>query len=237
MSVVLVPGQFIGEPHPQGSLANTMLSVALAGSAESGRLRRAKQYFNDGNVLRLEIDAGVLRASVAGSQADPYQVLIHVPVLPRDDTPVAALRSQLNRLTPAAADLDASCNCVDHEALCKHAAAALLAFAFELKFRPELLIHWRTSAVPVQRSAAQVGTGTRRTVKPADVVRRERPAPVWASPEWEHFLGVMPPDAHDILANIPKDAAPLGRATVGTVDLTVFVRDAVAVLRGEQRDA
>ena len=187
--------------------------------------------------LRLEIDAGVLRASVAGSQADPYQVLIHVPVLPRDDTPVAALRSQLNRLTPAAADLDASCNCVDHEALCKHAAAALLAFAFELKFRPELLIHWRTSAVPVQRSAAQVGTGTRRTVKPADVVRRERPAPVWASPEWEHFLGVMPPDAHDILANIPKDAAPLGRATVGTVDLTVFVRDAVAVLRGEQRDA
>ena len=66
MSVVLVPGQFPGVPHPQGGLASTMLSVAVASAVDSGRLSRAKQYFNDGSVQRIELDTGLLERSLRG---------------------------------------------------------------------------------------------------------------------------------------------------------------------------
>ena len=238
MSVVLVPGQFLGVPHPQGGLASTMLSVAVASAVDSGRLSRAKQYFNDGSVQRIELDTGVLRGTVMGSRPSPYLVEISVPVLERDGT-VEAARVQLNRITPAATDLHCRCTCADPAPMCKHAAATVLALASELRSRPELLTHWRTAAqastpkLPPGHRARRGAVESNPPPRPSVAVRPERQPPVWATPEWQAFLGDPPPDVHEVLAAIPSEMAPIGRANVGIYDLGHFVREALLVLRGQ----
>ena len=71
MSIVLVPGQFRGEPHPVGKLASALLSVSVAGMADPARFRRGKTYVLDGAVTRLEVSSGQLLATVVGSRATP----------------------------------------------------------------------------------------------------------------------------------------------------------------------
>jgi hypothetical protein len=239
--VVLVPGQFPGAPHPQGALASTMLSVAVASAVDTGRLARAKQYFNDGSVQRIELDTGVLRGTVMGSRPSPYLVEISVPVLERDGT-VEAARVQLNRITPAANDLHCRCSCADPAPMCKHAAASVLALSSELRSRPELLTHWRTAPVgsqpklPPGHRARRGAAAQTPPARPSVATRPERQPPVWASPEWQAFLGDPPPDVHTVLASIPSEMAPIGRAQVGLYDLGQFVREALLVLRNESDD-
>lgn len=157
MSVVVVPGQFHSEPHPAGRLASTLLSVAVAGLADPARFRRGKQYVADHAVSRLELEPGVLRATVNGSMATPYQVVVRVPVLaPFDNATSDALRQQLNRLTPEPVDLRASCTCPDFEDPCKHAVAAILTLAAELVAQPRLLVQWRCA--PGDSPRAEVGS-------------------------------------------------------------------------------
>ena len=132
MGVVLLPGQFRGDPHPVGRLASTLLSVAVAGMADPPRFRRGKLYVAEGAVTRLEVSPGQLIASVVGSRDEPYQVLAAVEMVARPPGPIEALRQQLTRLTPEGGDLIVSCTCPDWEDPCKHAVAGLLAFAAEL---------------------------------------------------------------------------------------------------------
>ena len=144
MTIVLVPGQFRGEPHPSGKLASTLLSVTVAGMADPARFRRGKSYVADHAVTRLEVAPGTLQASVMGSRDHPYQVVVAVRLVERVMPGSGeALRAQLTRLTPEARDLLVSCTCPDDDEPCKHAVAALLAFAAELVTRPELLVQWR----------------------------------------------------------------------------------------------
>ncbi|MFM7684377.1 MAG: SWIM zinc finger family protein [Actinomycetota bacterium] len=157
MSIVVVPGQFHAEPHPAGKLASTLLSVAMAGLADPGRFRRGKQYVADHAVSRLELEPGRLRATVAGSDAAPYQVEVHVPLLPAFDQATSdALRQQLTRITPEPVDISTRCTCPDPEAPCKHAVAAVLAMAAELVAQPRLLVQWRCA--PGDSSRAEVGS-------------------------------------------------------------------------------
>ncbi|MEY4173500.1 MAG: hypothetical protein RI900_665, partial [Actinomycetota bacterium] len=157
MSIVVVPGQFHSAPHPAGKLASTLLSVAVAGLADPARFRRGKQYVGDHAVGRLELEAGLLRATVTGSRATPYQVVVRVPLLPPFDHATSdALRQQLTRLTPEPVDIDTSCTCPDPETPCKHAVAALLAFAAELVAQPRLLVQWRCATGDTPR--AEVGS-------------------------------------------------------------------------------
>jgi len=52
MSIVLVPGQFRGEPHPVGKLASTLLSVAVAGMADDPRVEAESVDLRPGEVRR-----------------------------------------------------------------------------------------------------------------------------------------------------------------------------------------
>lgn len=251
MSVVLIPGRFVGEMHPQGTLASTMLSVSLASAVEAGRLKRARDYVNGGNVQQLVLDVGTLTGTVMGSRAQPYTVVIRVPLVAVEGATPSALKAHLTRITPSAADLSATCTCADPSPLCKHAAATVLAFAFELRSRPELLIHWRTSTTATSHRTSSIAGRARRTdngtleppsATPSSVPRLpsftpvqptpiERPAPVWLSPEFEAFLGTPPPDAHSIVQHIPNEPLMVGRATVGSIDVGAFVAQVLTALR------
>lgn len=140
----ITPGAVIGEPHPAGKLASTLLSVAMAGRCEGGRFRRGKVYLIDGAVQRLDVTAGTLTGTVQGSDPSPYRVIVTVESRPRPaDLSPGAFRNAINSVVPQARDIEASCTCSDWESPCKHAAATVLAFAAELVVRPELLVEWR----------------------------------------------------------------------------------------------
>jgi len=233
VSIVLVPGQFRGEPHPSGKLASTLLSVTVAGMADPARFRRGKTYLADRAVTRLEVEAGNLQASVVGSRDHPYHVVVAVRLVERvvAGSP-EALRSQLTRLTPEASDLISTCTCPDDDEPCKHTVAALLAFAAELVARPELLVQWRCEPSgeagaprPVVGSRARASERHLR-LAPTPAARQVEPPSPWDEPDWVAFLGEVPPPPPDI----PHEPAGVGRANLGLIDLAAIVRDALEAL-------
>ncbi len=224
MSVVVVPGQFHGQPHAVGKLASTLVSVAVAGMADPARFRRGKAYVMEKAVTRLQISPGRLVANVSGTRDSPYQVIIAVKTIER---PVLgspeAFRQHINRLAPSADDLTVSCTCPDWDDPCKHGVAALLAFANELVVRPELLVEWRTAHSGDSEGRARVGSRATRTgerhlrlagsgepTPPATTPAATRagratastpapaPTPPWETPEWVAFLGESPPEPPDL---------------------------------------
>jgi uncharacterized Zn finger protein len=230
MTVVVVPGQFQSVPHPAGKLASTLLAVAVAGMADPARFRRGKTYVAEHAVSRLEIAPGRLTATVTGSRDHPYQVIATVELLPRIDTSPEALRTQLTRLTPEAGEMMIACTCPDFDDPCKHAVAALLAFANELIARPELLVQWRCAPSDEPAQRAQVGARARSSERhlrlaPSLPIRERAPEPAspWATPEWEAFLGAMPPEPPDV----PREPVRVGRSMLGTIDLSAVVRSAI----------
>src|SRR4029078_9393578 len=158
MSIVITPGpsHLRVEPTPAGRLAGSLLSVTVAGLADPQRSRRGKTYLADNAISRLELSEGVLLATVAGHRADPYHVTITVETISRPEG-LAQIpeRSHVARLIPRGDDLLFSCTCPDWDDPCKHAVAAMLAFAAELSARPELLAIWR---------CCELGAGQRRKV-------------------------------------------------------------------------
>ncbi len=234
MSIVLLPGQFSGDPHPVGRLASTLLSVAVAGMADPPRFRRGKLYVAEGAVTRLELSPGQLIATVVGSRDEPYQVVAAVGMVPRPPGPIESLRTQLTRLTPEGGEMIVSCTCPDWDDPCKHAVAALLSFAAELVARPELLLEWRCAASPESDSAverASVGSralrGSERHLRLAHSRSRE-PEPAandpWATDEWRQFLGALPLPTPP---PIERKQVPVRRSMLGTIDLGSWVQSAL----------
>ena len=239
MSIVLVPGQFRGEPHPVGKLASTLLSVAVAGMADPARFRRGKLYVAEGAVTRLQLTPGHLTASVEGSRSHGYTVNISVRTTERPDISTPELmRAQINRLTPEGRELMVGCTCPDDADPCKHAVAALLAFAAELVSRPELLVEWRCGAAGEAPARAQVGSRARASERhlrlaPAlatERLRQPEPPTPWESEEWVAFLGAPPPAA----PAVPAEPATVRRAMLGTIDLGHWVQSAIDELTGLQ---
>jgi uncharacterized Zn finger protein len=232
VSVVIIPGQFHAAPHPAGKLASTLLSVTVAGMADPARFRRGKAYVTEHNVHRLEVAAGHLTATVAGSREQQYHVVAAVSVMPpiTVESP-EALRTQLTRLTPDAGDLMLSCTCPDMDEPCKHQVAALLAFAAELVTRPELLLQWRCAPSGDEPQRARVGA----RAKPAErhlrlappLAERAEQGNQWETPDWVKFLGQMPPEP----PAVPREPAAIGRASLGIIDLAAVVRSALDELR------
>jgi hypothetical protein len=233
MSIVVVPGQFHAAPHPAGKLANTLLSVTVAGMSDPARFRRGKAYLLDHSVSRLEVSPGRLLATVAGSRETPYQVIAVVQVLPSVEiTSAEQMRSQLNRLTPDAAELQFSCTCPDVDEPCKHGVAAVLALAGELVTRPELLVQWRCAPSGETPTRAQAGSRARaserhlRLAPPIPGGNSAEPISPWDTPEWATFLGDAPPE----LPEVPRESARLGRAVLGAIDVSAVVRSALDAL-------
>lgn len=242
MTIVLVPGQFRGEPHPVGKLASTLLSVAVAGMADPPRFRRGKSLVLDGSVTRLAVSTGQLLATVVGSRDTPYQVMVAVRPVERPDlSSPEQLRTQINRLTPEGGELMMSCTCPDDGDPCKHGVAALLAFAAELVSRPELVVEFRcvpaggdtptraevgSRARPSERRASERRASERHLrLAPAikERVRAPEPPAPWENEEWVAFLGALPP----ALPDVPREPAQVRRAMLGTIDLGAWVQSAI----------
>ena len=233
MTIVIIPGQFRGEPHPVGKLASTLLSVAVAGMADPARFRRGKTYVVEGAVSRLQVSSGQLLATVTGSRSDAYQVIVAVRPIERPDlSSPELLRAQINRLTPEGSELMVSCSCPDDADPCKHGVAALLAFAAELVSRPELVVEFR--CVPADGEArvsrAEIGSRSRAgerhlRLAPAlnERVRAPEPPAPWENEEWLEFLGTLPPPTPDV----PREPAQVRRAMLGTIDLGSWVQSAI----------
>ena len=238
MSIVLVPGQFRGEPHPVGKLASALLSVSVAGMADPARFRRGKTYVAEGAVTRLSVSPGQLVATVIGSRDTPYQVIAAVRMVPRPELgSPEALRAQINRLTPEGRSIMVSCTCPDDADPCKHAVAALLAFAGELVSRPELLVEWHCAEAdgesPVRAQVGSRARGNERHLRlastPTERLRAAEPPSPWQNPEWVAFLGALPPAG----PSVPREPAVVRRAMLGTIDLGGWVQSAIDELTSE----
>ncbi|MFI6329292.1 SWIM zinc finger family protein [Micromonospora chersina] len=136
------------------------------------RLTRGRAYARRGQVLRLDVEPGLVTASVQGSRPDPYPVRIGLAAYPdevweRIEAELAGqaffsarllagdLPAELEELFAAAGaplfpravgELDQHCGCPDFAVPCKHLAATfyLLAEAFDAD--PFQLLHWRGRA-------------------------------------------------------------------------------------------
>ena len=233
MTIIVLPGQFRAEPHPAGKLATTLLSVTLAGMADPSRFRRGKQYVLDRAVTRLEVATVSLRAWVQGSRPEAYEVVATTSLVERPPSGTAeSLRPHLSRLTPDAGELMVSCSCPDWDDPCKHAVAALLAFADELTTRPELLIEFRCEPAEGDHRS-RLGTRAKgRHLRLAPPVRADEPEPEppspFATPEWQAFFGERPfPE----VPSVDDEAAPVGHAALGAIDIGRWLRTALDELR------
>ncbi|MGC5052932.1 SWIM zinc finger family protein [Micromonospora sp. DT48] len=173
------------------------------------RLTRGRSYARAGQVLRLDVAAGVVTAVVQGSRPKPYQVSVTLPPFPpglwaRIEEQLAAqaffsarllagdLPAELEELFVAAeaplfpaavTDLDQRCSCPDVAVPCKHLAATfyLLAEAFDAD--PFTLLHWRG------RSRTELLARLRQLRAGAD--------PATTPPDGEPTAGVDVPAARD----------------------------------------
>ena len=259
-----------------GALASAMLSAAVASRADPVRFGRGRTYVRDGAVVDLATTPGVLTAAVIGSRPEPYRVTVRVAggdAAPwpsdgdRGGSDVIDVR-RLNELVPDADEMRCSCTCPDGPAdPCKHAVAALLAFADQVAIRPELLAEWRsgppadagTGGAPSRGGAAArwrgalddgspvLGSDTRADRADADILAAgERPsAGSGAAAHPEPMDAARTPeetaflgDPDDVVTDLPDlEALPVGSARIGGVDLAAIVSDALELIRSTYDDA
>lgn len=134
-----------------------------------GRLQRGRTYARKGQVIDLEVSAGVVTANVQGTRVRPYRVRIGVPAfdkaawgrtteaLAADAWYVArllagempedieeAFRSVGLSLFPSSADdLSLDCTCPDWSVPCKHIAAVFYLLAESFDEDPFEILAWR----------------------------------------------------------------------------------------------
>ena len=157
----------------RGAIATTWWSKRFIEVLESfglgNRLQRGRGYARAGQVLTLDVSAGLIAAQVQGSRRVPY--LVTLDTTPPNDRQWrvvdAALRSRVGLAAHLLAgdvpaeledvfaqakaplfpvhwrDLKARCSCPDSANPCKHIAAVLYLFAERLEDDPWLLLQWR----------------------------------------------------------------------------------------------
>ncbi len=192
----------IATTKARGAMADTWWSKRFVTVLDSyglgGRMTRGRAYARKGQVLSLEVSAGILAARVQGSRSRPYVISINIatPSVEQWRTIEVALQSRLGyaalllagevpsdledvfssvgtKLFPARwTDMRATCSCPDWGDPCKHQAAALYVFADQLDRDPWQLLLWqgRTKEQILSLFAGQ----TTAAVDPADEI-----APWW----------------------------------------------------------
>lgn len=134
-----------------------------------GRLQRGRSYARKGQVLNIDIEPGIVKSQVQGSDPRPYKVEIRLRALTTEDE--AKLAASLSQELPAAArllagdlpeeleeafenaglalfpekgsDLQTKCSCPDWSNPCKHVAATYYLMAEEFDRDPFLLLKLR----------------------------------------------------------------------------------------------
>jgi len=223
MSIVITPGpsHLRVEPTPAGRLAGSLLSVTVAGLADPQRFRRGKTYLADNAISRLELSEGVLLATVAGHRADPYHVTITVETISRPEgLGQMPERSHVARLIPRGDDLLFSCTCPDWDDPCKHAVAAMLAFAAELSSRPELLVVWRCGDIDAPQRPKVGSRG-----KPDRHLRLVQPPPPspFETDEWRVFVGA---ELTSPQCDVPTEPLALPTMQLDRTDVAEVIRSA-----------
>ena len=200
----------------RGAMAATWWSQRFVQVLESyglgARMQRGRRYARQGQVISLDVDAGLVTARVQGSRATPYRVEIAWPALGSAVwTSVAsafaaragfAARLLAGEVPPDLeavfesagvplfprrwSDLRAHCSCPDWENPCKHLAAVLYVFADRLDDDPWLLLAWRG------RDREAVLGGLRVQRRPAARPRDDR-LPAW----WPFQAGAPSPAADE----------------------------------------
>lgn len=157
----------------RGAIGETWWSKRFIAVLESlalgSRLARGRSYARAGQVLRLDIEPGLVTATVQGSRPEPYEVRIGLTALSPTAWRAVEIKlaeqaifgarllagempAQIEEVfaaagTPlfptSAGQLDMACSCPDWSVPCKHIAATfyLLAEAFDQD--PFQILHWR----------------------------------------------------------------------------------------------
>jgi uncharacterized Zn finger protein len=134
-----------------------------------GRLQRGRNYARRGQVISLDVDAGMVTARVQGSRPLPYRVRIGITAfgkaewatleralansawysakllageMPGDIEEVFGAHG-LSLFPGAAAELSMDCSCPDWEVPCKHIAAAFYLLAEAFDDDPFTILAWR----------------------------------------------------------------------------------------------
>ncbi len=136
------------------------------------RLQRGRTYARQGQVLSLDVDAGVVSALVQGSRAKPYRVRIGIAALDKrqwaeierslagdawyaakllagempDDIEDVFAAHGVTLFPTAAVQLSMDCSCPDWEVPCKHLAAVFYVLAESFDDDPFAILAWRGRA-------------------------------------------------------------------------------------------
>ncbi len=150
---VSTPEEVLRVDHASSVLnpAATRLVAAMSRNVDSGRLSRGRDYARSGNVVSLEVRNGAAHGRVAGSQNEPFAVLIRLPYRSNDQlgqvaeimarTPNALRNSRSGEvpeevldllLGDAPSDISFSCNCPDAAPVCKHIVAVVEKLAAQM---------------------------------------------------------------------------------------------------------
>lgn len=133
------------------------------------RLQRGRNYARKGQVISLDVDAGLVSALVQGSRSRPYRVRIGIRAfgkaewakleaelagsvwymakllageMPEDIEDVFAAAA-LSLFPSAAEELSMDCSCPDYQVPCKHIAAAFYLLAEAFDENPFTILAWR----------------------------------------------------------------------------------------------
>jgi uncharacterized Zn finger protein len=153
------------------------------------RLARGRHYARAGQVVELDVEAGVVIAKVQGSRYSPYKVRIRTKLLsdaqwrrvekamaaqalplakllagemPHDIEDVFAA-CKLSLFPSTHADLKATCTCPDWENPCKHVAAVYYILAEQFDEDPFLIFAWRGRTQQELLGALRTRRSTART--------------------------------------------------------------------------
>ncbi len=144
------------------SPAATRLVSFMSKEVDAGRLARGRDYAHAGNVVGLDVRNGAIHGRVAGSQNEPFAVLIQLPYRSNDDvgkvseimarTP-NAIRDARDGLLPVRVldillgedpdDVRFSCSCPDHAPFCKHIVAVVDRLAARMDADPSVVFAMR----------------------------------------------------------------------------------------------
>ncbi|WP_448851157.1 SWIM zinc finger family protein [Corynebacterium sp. 335C] len=149
------------DDRARGWASRRLLKELLDGVTD-GRAARGADYHRDGHVVDVQLGAGTVVAQVAGSQLEPFTVVLQLPARRggRRDALLDALLGAPEGMGPALAGRDApdfadellidpderihaSCDCPDATAPCKHIVAVALELAARIDASPEDLLALR----------------------------------------------------------------------------------------------
>jgi hypothetical protein len=206
-----------------------MMKVLAAEMTDPSRLRRGKQYANDGSVLDIVIQPGMVTCEIQGSRSLPY---------------IAELSVSSGDGMPLRRDVGYACTCPDDDNwegyACKHVVAALFALGDEFLLEPSLLDVWRGHDVDDRDEASSFDDGRAGVRAPvrrpdgSDGPARRHLRLVGAAPPAPRTRPTPPPVV-DPLADALAARAPL--PTVADLDRTEPDAPRAADLAAVLRDA